>query len=284
MRSSLSSGSLPAITEGAFLAAAAEVFGNEASAVNAIQVRDKPRASGLANCAREQGYYLHGYQPDSAGGNATDAALTQEQGRQWEDTGVAVLAAIGWSVLDRQVALANDYFVSGHPDGRLWRASVPSGLIVGVEFKHLGRWGFEDILKRGFEDSKPDYVLQAALYGHALGWDEVLWLVSSQDASSVRSDMRINQTAKNPAVRWATGQNPKLFIHQMNLHPLYTTLIPIARKRAEWLSANKDALIEREYEPTAGKFPCTYCPYLNRCLADGKGGAVAPKLPFGVAE
>ena len=223
-------------------------------------------------------------QGSSGPGEAPDMVLTQEEGRAWEELAVGVLESMGRVVVDRQVELPPEYFVTGHPDGRFEQGSGSTDPTVGVEFKHLGRWAFEKILKDGFEDAKPDYVLQATLYGHSLGWDEVFWMVASQDASSIKSDMRINREAKNPAVRWAQDQNPKLFFHQLDLHPLYSTLIPIAKKRAEWLSANKNTLIEREYDPTRGKFPCTYCPYLERCLKDGPGGQRAPRLPFGVSD
>ena len=39
----------------------------------------------------------------------------------------------------------------------------------------------------------------------------------------------------------------------------------------------KEGVVEQVEEPS---FPCSYCPYLQRCLEDGPGDKHAPMTPF----
>ena len=294
----------PPFTTAEFLAAVAPTF---AMPVNAVQQRTKPRASGLGACARQQAYMMSGTLHDAIGSEgsrrATDGDLTAEQGRMFEDLSVKIISNMGFAVVDRQVELPEDYPVSGHPDGRL--SGNTDGLIWGWEHKHLGRWAYETVLKKGLMKGEPGYILQSALYGHALGWDAALFTIISQDSSSVRGDMTANLRAKNPEVRWATDPNihPKVHIATVDMAPLFHGLIPIALDRARWLTRwaeqdNNPANVAREYDPEvreskwvadgeggrmevdSAPFPCGWCPYMSKCLSDGSGGKEAPRLPW----
>lgn len=330
----------------AFLGAVSPTF---ALPANVIKPRDKPRASGLADCARSQAYYMTGLAQGAPNPAQSDLPLTQEQGRMFEDITAAVIANTPTKsgrpveVHMRQVCIGHeictpdsiqgplDFFVTGHPDGEFWHPDVlvsdPSlaqadqgdpnlrrlddGLIWGFEHKHLGRYGYTKAPKAGvFDAAYPEYLLQGLLYGAALGWDAVLVFVTSQDASAVRGDATANLRAKKPARRWATEGfwHAKVMLHTFSIAD-YKPLYDMAKTRAGWLAKWKaedgdPTHVMREYSPennvkdvwmvdedgqptkTSGPdFPCSYCPYLARCLEDGQSGVAAPQLPFtGISE
>lgn len=311
----------PPFTADEYLRAA----GNNVLPENEVREYRKPRASSLGACARQQAYAMAGTKKDELGaeysGRTIDNELTAEQGRHFEDLSVQIIESMGLRVVDRQIELPPEYPVTGHPDGRLEDPRsddvigpglyVPTtdrlsdGLVWGFEHKHLGRYSYEDVLKKGFEAAHPNYILQTALYGDALGWDASLFLIVAQDSSAVRGDATSNLRAKNPAVRWSVhpDMNPKVLVIPVDLRPLKHGLVPVAHERAKWLTewreAGKDPSgVAREADPTfveqkwvpdgkgdrmqvdRVKFPCGWCPYLSKCLEAGGGGEPAPKLPW----
>lgn len=286
-----------------YLTASATVF---EMAVNATQERAKPRASSLGACARQQAFMMAGVEPDPMGSEAsargTDNVLTAEQGRMFEDLSVKILEHMGVAVINRQITLPDNYPVTGHPDGELGEYE---GLYWGFEHKHLGRWAYEGTLRYGLYKAEPNYVLQSALYGDALGWDMAQFVIVSQDSSSIRTDIRRSLEYKTPSARWGADPeiHPKVTIVPVDLRPLKHGLVPMALERATWLSDWKQrdgdpAHVARENNPTTlevvpvpdgeggvmeverAPFPCGWCPYLQSCLAAGGGGECAPILPW----
>lgn len=272
---------------------------------NAPQARSKPRASAIGACARQNAYMMLNTPVTNEGSD--DSVLTAEQGRMFEDISVEVVRNLGYEVVDRQLALPDDYPLSGHPDGRL----VPiEGDIEawekrngrwGFEHKHLGRWAYETVWKKGLQRAEPAYVAQTTMYADALGWDKVLYVIVAQDASSTRGDATANLRAKRPSMRWATinGWNPKVQVVALDCAALKHGLGKRLKQRAEWLSKVEAAAeVKREYNPeqlshanygtengqvvkTMGpEFPCSYCEWYDRCIKDGSGGREAPALPF----
>lgn len=188
-----------------------------------------------------------------------------------------------------------------------WRAPLDTkvdGKVVGFEHKHLGRFGFTSIFKEGFAEAEPSYYAQTLSYGDALGWDKVKVIVLAQDSSATQSEATMNLKYKNPKVRWAhkPDWNPKLQIIDVNLEPM-VLLQKRIRMRAEWLTkvigvdGVDPGVIAREANPEDNvkdspvvmddgsigtewgpDFPCSHCPWLQRCLDDGQGKLVAPKL------
>jgi hypothetical protein len=293
----------PPFTTEDFLSVVGEAF---SLPENFVGERNKTRASSLGSCARQQGYMMAGVEHDPIGveGSArqTDQELTAEQGRMFEDLSVSILATMGFEVIDRQISLPDDYPVTGHPDGALGNID---GLFWGFEHKHLGRWAYEAVLKDGLLAAEPGYVLQAGLYGDALGWDAAQFVIVAQDSSSVRGDITANLRARSPARRWSVfpGIHPKVNIIPVDLRPIKHGLVPVALERAEWLSKWKQAdgdpaHIAREANPDLRQekwvadgqggreqveqapFPCGWCPFFSRCLEDGPGGLTAPQLPW----
>lgn len=319
----------PPFTGDEFLRAAEGLF---TQPENRPRVRFKPRASGIANCAKQQAYYMANVDVDNAGepSDKPDMALTQEQGRMFEGLSAMVIGALGYRLRGRQVCIGHevcptlpgqparvqgpiDYPVTGHPDGQLAEADVSTDTMYsdvigtrvwGFEHKHLGRWAYEHVFKFGIDEAEPEHVAQVAMYGDALGWDACLELIVAQDASSTRSDARNNLGVKDKTKAWAhkEGWNPKVQLVTHDIHRLQRMLVPELHRRAEWLSKLREddvdpSRVVREFDPTDTKlrwqvndgvvekveepsFPCSYCPYLQRCLDDGVGDMYAPTTPF----
>ena len=235
---------------------------------NEIQKRDKPRASGLTSDAREIAYQMSGTplsNPHAFNPLRMDSAMTQEQGRIFEDLLVGAIENMDlpekYVVEDRQISLPHDYFVTGHPDGRIGRKLFES--------KHYGRFAYKELARDGIWGAKGrDILAQAALYCDALDLDGALIFVTSQDASSMRYEL------KN------TDAHPKLMIFDVDRSQLQA-LIPQLKKRAEWFTEwakydGNPANVAWEHEPSPKKFPYSYSEYLDRAVLDGPGMKVAP--------
>ena len=276
---------------------------------NVPQERSKPRVSSICRDAREIAYMMANTEKSEDNEvKRSDSVLTTEQGRMYEWVVTNSIASMGYYVGNSQVSLPDDYPLTGHPDGMLWfptgaedatctwgdfdnttkgETYDADGMTWGLEVKHYGRWAYENILKKGLEEAAPDVVAQCALYGDALGWDACLVVVTSQDASSIRSDITRNRKAKNPAIRWADrpGIHPKVTLVALDLRPLYETLVPVLKHRAEWFTQWKEqdgnpANVKWEIYPGDDKFPWSYSEWQGQAIADGQGMLEAPGLPW----
>lgn len=271
---------------------------------NRPQVRTKARASGIANCARQIAYYMTNTPATDPG--RPDAKVTTEQGRIMEDLSIAIVEALGFEVVNRQIELPEDYPLTGHPDGEI---PTDDGLKWGFEHKHLGRWAYEKVFKVGLERGEPGYLAQSIAYADALGWDAVMMVIMAQDASSTASDATQNLRAKNPAVRWAVRPDwdPKYQVIAMDMRPYKDGLAKRIRQRGEWFinwaeaEPDPDAVV-REYDAESESkstyfaegdkvvrtngppFPCSHCPWLQRCLEVGQGTIGPPELPLKVGD
>lgn len=242
---------------------------------NGVFKRDKPRASGLTGDAREIAYMMAGIPPSNPHAfnpERMDGAYTAEQGRLMEDLtfdAISHMAVPGhFKVVGRQVSLPDSYFVSGHPDG------VLEGTKIGVEHKHYGRFAYKEIARDGIWGPKGrDVLAQSALYGDALGWDSVLIMITSQDASSMRMELNTN------AFR-GKGIHPKLMMFHVSMEQL-SAFVPQLKARAEffinWAKYDGNpGNVNWESEPNPKKFPWSYSEYTTRAILDGPGLKDAP--------
>jgi hypothetical protein len=271
-----------------------------------------PRASSLGGCARKQAYYLMDVDPSNPQRDddyRRNGVLTTEQGRYIEDLSCDVISQIEapggahFAVVNRQVQLPVGSLVSGHPDGELvvnygqgdggsgpvGYGPMPDGMKWGFEHKHLGRYSYMDLFKNGYASNK-EYWNQLLLYGYYLDWDAVLVCVLAQDQSGIRQEkneaLRRLKTSKNPGYyRWAESPtfDTKVQLHAFYLRPHYVASIPRLEERARWLATvDRPQGVAREADaikvnPRGNPaFPCGFCDYADRCIADGPGTEVAP--------
>jgi hypothetical protein len=272
---------------------------------------DKPRASLLSWCARANAYYMLGTSPTNGNVNG-DGDLTTEQGSQveamsrrrfWEGSGRR------YKIAEDQRATPEDFWATGHIDGMIMPVEATglhrvngrwsdrmriNGLVWGWEHKHLGRFSFLKVLKTAKgEEPVPDihHLAQIATYGAALEWDAATLCVLAQDQSAIRFDMRNNQKAAKPNVRWASREqfgtfnyHTKIRFHHVDLRPL-TTLRKQLQTRAQALSAWRQqariVLPAPEFDPDNrqhANFPCGYCDWRDQCVQDGRGGPAMPQV------
>lgn len=266
---------------------------------NVDQVRAKPRASSLLDCSRQVVYSMTNTPPSNPEEDTDhrDQAFSNEDNRRTEDLVVDVIAAMGknLAVIDRQVTIGDDQPSTGHPDGSFALAlfedgEVPvtrtiNGLVYGFENKKLGRYSYLKVFKEGLMAAKPGYIVQAIVYGMALGWDVVQFCILAEDASSMRFEA--NQARRKPG-SWAERPdwNPKGYFPVVDLRELYP-LFPYLKERADAFSAAvaggaTGADVVPEYDGQV-RFPCNdYCEWRDRCRQDGREFATItiPRTPL----
>jgi hypothetical protein len=275
---------------------------------NERKVRTVPRASSLANCARQQVYYMQDEDPAPLDDYGRTIRYTAEQGNRSEDLTIEALGEVGTIIGMRQVELPEDFWVTGHPDGGeiFYEGAfnedpttdfIKTGgdLNWGFEHKHFGAWKFKNIFKdsrgpNGLMGSSDgvEILTQCLSYGIALEWDAVAVTIVAQDASAVRSDWlrckkyategKTQKTRDNNA--WALDPtfNPKIQVHGVDLRPLKQMYAGNLESRALDLSAaakfGTASEVRREHDPAANVFPCTFCDHRKRCEDDGSGDLV----------
>jgi hypothetical protein len=261
---------------------------------NVTQLRSKPRVSSLMSDARVIAYAMAGTpfsDPASENPDKWDGKFTQEQGRLAEDITAEGINASGIiRVVNRQISLPDDYWATGHPDGELtntltikdfeedptlvYEDRLIDGLKWGWEHKHLGRFQYKKIAKEGLYAGYPEIIAQMAVYGDALGWDACLACITSQDASSMRLELR------------GLKAHPKMMVFAVDLRPLYEEVIPYLQKRALWFSD----WFENDGDPahvaieaktvSKNSFPWGWTEYASKAIEDGPGTLTAPMTPL----
>lgn len=240
---------------------------------NKIQKRSKPRASGLTGCLRNQQYQMIGAKETDE--PSADSYFTQEQGRLAEDITVAALGQCGIPIINRQIALPEDFWVTGHPDGEIAGYG-------GFEHKHFGRYRYKRFAQFGLESAifKEDVAPQIVCYAQGLGWERCLLVVTSQDASSIRVENRY-MTKKAQLAKYHS-QNVKMIVFDLEMAPLIDRYAGALKDRATNLSMVTDSTLgtakekavrafnpDSNFKPDKGFYECDYCNYRGRCLDDG---------------
>ncbi len=244
---------------------------------NVPQHRSKPRASAIGGCSRQNAYMMANVEKEGDKGGST---YTSEQGRLAEDITCKVVEHLDVPrklvVAYRQVALPEDMWATGHPDGYImyrdqcvrsdddgWvlkdggDPKLDDGLVWGFEHKQPGRWGYEGTFKNGFFEHNRGYTAQTLTYAKGLGWDAVLIVVVSQDSSSTSSDARVNLKAGKPKIRWANQPlwDPKVLVYSMDMRETLPTMGKLVEQRARWLTThmedNGPETVVREHDPLA---------------------------------
>lgn len=262
---------------------------------NVGQLRAKPRASGLLDCARSIVYTMTNTPPSNPEEDTDhrDQAFSNEDNRRTEDLTVDVIDAMDGdvAVINRQISVGETGPTTGHPDGDF---GIIDGLRWGFEHKKLGRFSYLEVFKKGLMSAKPGYIVQAMVYGKALGWDVVQFVILAEDASSMRyewkqahGDYDRGAKKREPAA-WTLRDdwNPKVMLPVVDLRPLYG-LFPLIEARANALSAAvADGLTGDDIMPEfdgKARFPCDeYCEYRDACRSAGReeGLRVIPRTPF----
>lgn len=248
-----------------------------------LKPRDRPRASTLHSCARNQYYAMSGTMRSdmlNRGGR-----ITQEMGRLGEDISVTLYGLMGIPISERQAEFDDDWMVSGHPDGQF-----DAGL--GFEHKVYSSYKYLKVCQFGIEKGAPDILSQGLVYADFFGWTRVRFVILSQSESDVRREIGRRKdwalSSKNPETRkrWEIFGthtfDPKVYIEEVDMNN-YRPLIPTISKRVADLTAAKanGTIPMREADPDKDKFPCIdWCNWHKKCLSDGPAGISITPSPF----
>lgn len=271
---------------------------------NVPQKRSKPRASSLTSDAREIAYSMANVpksNPFREWPERVDSIYTTETGRVTEDITVTMLAHLDPPIIveGRQICMGHlkcsdkhtqgplDVPYTGHCDGQQYI----DGILVGDEFKLFGRFAYKELVRDGLLSEKGlDIMAQGVLYGYALGWQRLLIIAVSQDASSMRLEF------KQKAFAGRTDIHPKMQHWLVDLEEANALLLKPLLKRAKWFvdwyeNDRDPAHVAWEHNPEPHKhrgyrgarqdcvFPWPYSEHWDRAIADGQGTLVAPPLP-----
>lgn len=211
-----------------------------------------PRASGIGSCARRQLYKLSGMAE-------TDKRSAVDNWPAWmgwcgQEIVIEALKRMGYTHdMPELPANAN---ISGHIDG------VLSGLDLGDEAvvfdsKLRNVYGEKKLIMDG-PDDEMYYQMQA--YMTALDLERTLVLVLPHDLSTWRTEVKRNAknfTMAEPLVQrvWVEAD---------------VGAQKIVEERARGLMAANalGLMVRREFNPARDSFPCDWCGFKTRCLAD----------------
>lgn len=222
------------------------------------------RASNLEGDIRKLWYDTR-YPPDPT---PLDYRLTQEQGRIMEVLVIGALREMGYTVMSQQAVKGNGY--TGTVDGYISGRELPQEDTWLLEVKHLGTLNYLDIFYNPLPDAAPQYFWQAQAYQRAAGAAGTLFVVVSQDASSVRAELNRRRVSIKP--------NPKVFAFLLERMEGGEVVDERALAMAEALQ--EDSPPSRERDPLRD-WICrpSFCGHRARCLRDGDGGKVIFRLP-----
>lgn len=229
----------------------------------------RPRASMLGDCSRKIGYAMSATprtnQPPGR------VKFTMAQGLHMEGLIDSVLERLGYTVhrnIGDAQSIGEGYPVSGHWDSIIEK----DGQRILVEQKHLGVWTYLRIGRNGLYAERPGYLLQALLYADALDIKKVLFVITSQDASAVQT--QLNRSKMPPDI------DAKVQLLWFDVDD-YRDVLNVSIQRALWFVNNQPGVtVQREYNPALNKPPCNMCDWQDRCLSDGVGNQLAPFLPW----
>lgn len=154
----------------------------------------------------------------------------------------------------------------GHVDGLLRGHDLGERLAV-WDNKVKGAWAYRNLLKNGIRGDAEIY-MQIQCYILATGAELALVTVVPADLNTNISLMRQYKVEGDPV------------INRMVYTP-DTEAQELAVLRAQELNVaiKMGVLPSREFNPDAGKYPCTYCPFLEQCQIDGAGDYTVSPIP-----
>lgn len=227
-----------------------------------------PRASSIGSCAAKQLYRLRG-DPQ------TDRVPAQYNWSSWMGTAgqevtTAILREMGYEVQTDVDVLESDV-MSGHVDGIISGLDLDEPMVWDSKLRNL--YGFRTLVRDGIS-TDPEMYYQMQAYMHFLGLTRALVTVHPHDYSSQRLDAR----------------KFKMEIADTIVHRIFVAYdkdaAELAVARAETLQSARalNLMVAREFNPADGKWPCTFCGWMSRCLADdfertAQGVVEVPPLP-----
>ena len=217
---------------------------------------DQPlRMSSIGKCARMQFY--------ERVSNSAVMGMIQHPwqnilGYAGQEIVAMTLRGMGYELFDQETTV-NFAGVPGHVDGKLRGLDIPKKKFLVWDNKNRNTFSYADLVKYGLPKADVEMYCQQQGYIAATGAIGALITVVPYDIAAVRSTLKQRKMA-----------DPDPWVQRIILEPDQEAQ-DVVSGRAEMLDIAIEAglLPNREYEPESGKFPCSHCSFLTRCLADG---------------
>ena len=224
-----------------------------------------PRVSGLGSCARKQ-YY------NASGTMETDprdptGAWASTLGNFGQSLAAMVLREMGYEVKDEELEVTlEDGLIVGHIDGLMSGLDLGDAIAVwDSKFKSI--WGMVGtknsygIAVDGLPWSDPAIYLQLQTY--LLATEATVAIVTAHpfDFSALRTQAAIKKIDASPVYRLVLETDEEA--QQLALHR--GKMVAVA------VSMGEAGLPMREFDPARDNFPCNYCEWKSKCVADGGG-------------
>lgn len=242
------------------------------------------RPSGVANCARQIVGLVSGIRTNHNHLNIWPA----EMGRAGQAIAMKALCSLPGLKLIRE-----DFKIEGHTPGE-GDAEIEVAVqnILGIEAgKYLGECKVRSTYVYNHiyltdEDGVLDLMKvekgtgsQINLYLGQLGLKKCILLLLPQDSASVRNDFRRKYVGNDYIRVFIVDFNPELYVIQCER--IAELNDAVNKVKAGKMKAEN---VMPEYDPTQGKFPCTWasgqCNVYDWCLSAGPGGLIeVPELP-----
>lgn len=237
-----------------------------------FQDEGKPRASGIGTCARQQLLKLN-HEEETDPGDA-QYGWPAWMGYAGEEISARILTQMGY-VLARPDLGPSD-IMSGHIDRTITGLDFEDEVVL-WDSKLRNVFGMKMLVQNSnLRKTDPQMYLQMQHYMERLGLKRTMLTIMPHDYSTFKSECR----------------RYKVDIVEPLVHRIFVAADKkaqqLATDRAATLIAaqNMDMMVRREFNPGKMVFPCTFCPYHQRCImvdlefsVDDSGLIEVPVIP-----
>ena len=246
-----------------------------------------PYGVGASSLTKEVRNWWYGRKAYPKSPTPADYTYTAEQGRMMEIPAVFALREMGFKVETQVEAKGPNY--GGFADGILYEPLTGRPPCL-LELKHLGRIRYLNMFWKPLSKEFEDYFWQSQAYMCALDLQSTLFVITSQDASSVRTELYKKSKPTKKEIEYAEKNelpppvppplpNVKAFAFKIGrLEGAEKYIMARAEgmmKTLEWdTPPHREADINEHWlcEPA-------FCPWRSICLTAGKEGGIIAQMP-----
>ena len=213
----------------------------------------QPRASAIGTCALQQLWRIQGKKP-SMPPNPT-SLWPQLLGLAGQSIVEEILRVMGYEVINGKREYHFGPMVC-HPDGLLRGLDLGDSTAL-WDCKVRNLYGLSELLRKGLPDAEPAMEAQMQVGMAATSTELTIITALPFDLSAARLEVfrkRGIETAEplvNRVIVQASKERQDLML---------------ARGEALSVAALTGMTVAREFNPADGKFPCTFCPFMEDCL------------------
>ena len=209
--------------------------------------------SGLGKCARQQVWGLQEAKDEEVEADTPGAPWQNLMGYAGQAIVAKIVVDMGYTITDQEkpVYLPG---IPGHIDGKLSGLDLDSPVIW--DNKVRNQFAYYHLAKDGID--KVTRVQQQCYMAAEKCLYSMLTFVPF-DLSGTRSHLN----------RWKSEANPQIMRVML---PYSEEEHETIEKRTQMIQIAVDnrITVTREEDPEKGEFPCTWCPFMKRCLATGQ--------------